>query len=135
MTYPSASEFDAWNTQKKRLHTSEPQILFKEGDVWWCSLGVNVGSETLGKGQAFTRPVIVLKKLSQEACVIVPVTSQPPRAIGTWFHQMHFAGRDQFAMMHQLRMVSVKRFTYRMLELPEPDFAELKVAVKGLLAL
>ena len=46
-----------------------------------------------------------------------------------------FAGRDQFAMMHQLRMVSIRRFSSRLLELPEAEFAALKVAVRGLLDL
>ena len=98
-------------------------------------MGVNVGSEVMGKGAKFTRPVIVLRKLSQEACVVLPTTSQPPPHLGSWYHQMHFNGRDQFVMLHQIKMVSVRRFGSRMLELPEPDFVAIQNAVKNLLGL
>ncbi|MFT2719752.1 type II toxin-antitoxin system PemK/MazF family toxin [Deinococcus sp. A31D244] len=138
MTLPSGptnTDFDNWCQQKKQLHASAPTLVFKEGEVWWCSVGANVGSEALGKGPKFTRPVIVLKKLSQEACIVVPVTSQQPKQLGTWYHGMHFNGRDQFVMMHQLRMVSVRRFGSRLVELPEADFSSLKQAIKGLLTL
>lgn len=132
---PTNADFDNWCHQKKQLHAITPTLVFKEGEVWWCSVGANVGSEVLGKGPKFTRPVIVLKKLSQEACIVVPVTSQRPKQLGTWYHAMHFNERDQFVMMHQLRMVSVRRFGSRMVELPEADFTGLKTAIKGLLTL
>lgn len=134
-TGPTNADFDAWNEEKKVLNASTPGLIFKEGEVWWCSVGANVGSEVFGKGTKFTRPVIVLRKLSQEACVVLPVTSQPPPRLGSWYHQMNFNGRDQFVMMHQVRMVSVRRFGSRLSTLPEPDFAALQQAVRQLLGL
>ena len=38
---------------KKRLHN------FKEWEIWWCSIGENVGVEINGKGSHFMRPVII----------------------------------------------------------------------------
>jgi hypothetical protein len=38
--------------------------LFKEREVWWCSIGLNVGDEEFWKGAYFTRPVLVFKKYS-----------------------------------------------------------------------
>ncbi len=64
--------FDDWNDKKKRLHDSRPNILFKEGQIWWCSLGVNVGEEVLGKGPMYRRPVIVVRKITHNSCVVIP---------------------------------------------------------------
>jgi hypothetical protein len=38
--------FDDWNDQKKNLDKSAPTPpLFKEREIWWCTYGVNIGSE------------------------------------------------------------------------------------------
>ena len=57
-------DFDKWNNKKKQLHVRTNAPTFKEREVWWCSLGANIGTEQNGKGQNFTRPVLVLRKFS-----------------------------------------------------------------------
>ncbi len=56
--------FDSWNTKKKEIDTSvsNEKIYFREGDIWWCTIGINVGAESNGKGFEFRRPVLVYKK-------------------------------------------------------------------------
>ena len=132
---PTPADFDAWNEQKKRLHAAARAPIFREGQVWWCALGVNVGSEVYGKGPKWTRPVIVLRKLSREAAVVVPVTSQQPARVSDWYFPMRWAGRDQWAMLHQTRMVSAARFTSRMVELPGSDLLALKAAFRAFMGL
>jgi hypothetical protein len=38
-------DFDAWNTNKKIIHTKHTNKLYHKQEIWWCSLGVNVGFE------------------------------------------------------------------------------------------
>jgi len=38
-------DFDKWNMKKKKLDKNKRDLLFKEGEIWWCSLGVNIGEE------------------------------------------------------------------------------------------
>lgn len=78
--------FDVWNGVKKFLESRTEKILFKEGDIWWTSLGINIANESCGKGDTFRRPVLVIKKLSGNAAIIVPLTSQ--EKIGTWFQEI-----------------------------------------------
>ncbi|WP_027460396.1 type II toxin-antitoxin system PemK/MazF family toxin [Deinococcus murrayi] len=138
---PTAADFDAWNEEKKALHAAGGPPIFREGQVWWCAVGVGIGSEVYGKGPGgvigppFTRPVIVLRKLSREACVIVPVTSRQPARVSDWYHPMRWRGRDQWAMLHQTRMVSAARFRSRMVELPDSDFRALRAAFRAFMGL
>ena len=44
-------DFDQWNIKKKKHDTSKRYLFFKEGEIWWCSLGVNVCEEVYGKGR------------------------------------------------------------------------------------
>jgi mRNA-degrading endonuclease toxin of MazEF toxin-antitoxin module len=132
---PTPADFDAWNIQKQAIHAAARWPIFREGQVWWCALGVNVGSEVYGKGPQRTRPVIVLRKLSRESCIVVPVTSVQPTRLSDWYHPMRWAGRDQWAMPHQVRMVSAGRFGSRMVDLPESDFRALKAAFRAFMGL
>lgn len=65
--------FDAWNNRKKELEDKTAQYLFKTGDVWWCAVGLNVGTESCGKGNDYQRPVLVLKKLSNDSFIGIPL--------------------------------------------------------------
>lgn len=42
-------DFDSWNEQKKQLENTQKTVLFKEREIWWTSIGVNIGNESCGK--------------------------------------------------------------------------------------
>jgi mRNA-degrading endonuclease toxin of MazEF toxin-antitoxin module len=119
--------FDSWNDLKKVVDNSDNKILFKEGEVWWVTLGLNIGDESYGKGENFRRPVIVFRKLSATSCICIPLTSKEKN--GSWYYSFEADGVKRCAMMHQMRMLSTKRFENRMLTISESDFLELKNAV------
>jgi mRNA interferase MazF len=48
--------------------------LFREREIWWCSVGENVGMEISGKGAFFRRPVLVLRKLDAFTFIGAPLT-------------------------------------------------------------
>ncbi len=58
------------------LRAEDKKVLFKEGEIWWCSIGMNVGTEIFGKGRRFTRPVLVFKKFGSYSFLGIPITSQ-----------------------------------------------------------
>lgn len=56
-------DYDKWNILKQHLEKKEGIYRgFKEADVWWVSLGVNIGDEQDGKSSHFSRPVLILRK-------------------------------------------------------------------------
>ena len=70
--------FLEWIGLKQRLHDNQHKPpLVSERDMWWASIGENVGSEINGKGTVFTRPVVILKKLSHGFYFVAPTTTKP----------------------------------------------------------
>ncbi len=126
-------DFDAWNSKKKYLDANKRDLLFKDGEIWWCSLGMNIGEEVYGKGADFRRPVIVLKKLSRNSCIVLPTSTQ--KREGSWYHYLRVQDKDRWVLMNQMRFISANRLYVRESALSRDEFAELKKSVAGLLGL
>lgn len=70
-------DFDNWINKKKDCHykTAKPPM-FKERDIWWVSIGVNVGFEEDGKHEKFIRPVLVLRKFNRFMFLGIPMSTR-----------------------------------------------------------
>jgi len=52
--------FSEWFGLKMKLHDrQQTPPLVSEREIWWASVGENVGSEINGKSALFSRPVII----------------------------------------------------------------------------
>ena len=92
--------FLEWIKLKEKLHdTQHVPPLVKERDLWWISFGENVGSEMNGKSNLFSRPGIILKKLSREFYLVAPTTSQ--RKEGSWYVEITQEGKSMYVCLHQ----------------------------------
>jgi mRNA-degrading endonuclease toxin of MazEF toxin-antitoxin module len=99
-------DFDRWNELKKKLESDARDEIayYEEGDIWWCSLGLNLGSEQDGKNELFERPVLVLRKFNERMAMILPLTSKIKES------QYHIILDENSVILSQTRLVSVKRF-------------------------
>ena len=128
------SLYDEWNERKKDIaFPSFRNIYFREGDIWWCSLGLNVGRESYGKGKEFRRPILVLKKLSSDICIILPLSSK--EKIGTWFIDVTFQEHKRYVLLYQIRMLHTKRFQRKLGQLDEKGMFRVKEKLGKLLEL
>ena len=120
-------DFDKWNTKKKRLdgHEYQPPLV-SEGDLWWCAVGENVGIETSGKSEHFTRPVVVLKKFGRLGFFGIPTTTK--KREGTWYVSFVHKEVPEVAMLSQARVFSYKRLDKKMGTLDAGDFIKVKEA-------
>lgn len=111
-------DFDKWNKKKKTLNANDTEPLyFREGDIWWVHLGVNIGYEIDGKQGNFARPVIVLRKYNMYSFLALPLTtrtnSSPYKiAVGD------VAGKLAFAIVSQLRNIDSRRLYQKIGWLP-----------------
>ncbi len=119
-----AEIYNDWNQKKQILDSRNRNLLFKEGEIWWCSLGINIGEEVYGKGSEFRRPVVILKKLTNNSCIVFPITSKPRS--GTWYHKICVHKQSRWIMLNQIRSISANRFLKRDASIPLEDFIELK---------
>lgn len=126
-------DFNAWNEHKKGLEEVKQKFLFKQGEVWWCAVGINVAEESCGKGIVFGRPVLVLKKLSNRSIIGIPLSTK--RKTGTWFVDVKVQDNDVSALLYQVKMFSVNRFQRRLTTLDSKDFENVKEKLKTLLEL
>ena len=101
-------DFDAWNkikqeTDKKIL---PEDFFFYEREIWWCSLGKNIGVEVNGKDEGFERPGIILKVFNKDMIWVLPITSSVKRS--KFYHNFIFNNIEQSVMITQIRTISSK---------------------------
>jgi len=118
--------FDKWNNLKKSLDLKKTNKQAREGEIWWCGVGRNIGSEINGKSQFFSRPVLIYKRYSEYLIKVIPVTSKehtPP-----FYYRTFFEGRDPDLALHQSRTISSSRIYSRICELGTEKFPAIKRA-------
>ncbi len=120
-------DFNSWNEKKKLIHSADFQRFVNEREIWWCSIGLNVGDEEDGKNDQFERPVLVIKKFNRNIVLVVPLTTK----LKTNKYYFHFKDpQGQFAaILSQLRLISTKRFTRRIHRIRQDQFDEIKQAI------
>lgn len=123
-------DFDGWIELKKDMNELGKLPTINEGEVWWCGVGTNVGVEISGKGKRYSRPVLVLKKLSKFGFMAIPLTSKPKK--GSWYVSFEFQEKAQTAVVGQARVVSASRLYGKMGELPKSDFNKVKAGFLNL---
>ncbi len=128
-----SDEYNAWNIRKKNLQiaTRNKNLYFKEKDVWWCAVGLNIGEESNGKGEYFRRPILIIKKLSADLCIGLPLTSK--RKIGSWFIDILLEKETRYVMLYQIRIFHKKRFQHKIGNVSDEDFFKVKQKLKVLL--
>lgn len=114
-------DFDRWIAKKKEYHyrkTIPP--LFKERDIWWMSIGVNVGFEEDGKNSNFVRPVLIVKKFNRELFLGIPMSTKIKN--NQYYIQVTVKGKNVSVLSSQIRVLSSKRMWNKLAELDQNDF-------------
>ena len=84
-------KFNNWNELKQQLNDNDNNIKFRARDIYFMSVGQNIGKGTYEKGEEFLRPVLVYKKLSKETFFGIPLTSKEKQ--GAYFFNFTSKGK------------------------------------------
>lgn len=122
--------FDDWIKVKKNLQFEHKIPAIAEGEIWWCGVGKNVGVEINGKNEQFSRPVIIFKKLSRLGFLAIPLSTQAHT--GSWYIDFTFRGKNEVAVLSQIKIMSVSRLYTRLGEIDETDFRRIKEGFRKL---
>jgi mRNA-degrading endonuclease toxin of MazEF toxin-antitoxin module len=123
--------FVRWLRLKQALHQQKHKPpLISEGDIWWASIGENIGREIHGKSERFSRPVIVYKKLSRETFLAIPTSTKI--TTGTWYVPFEEKGRPIVACLNQIRVIDYRRLSSKIETLSTEDFCRIQDGFKKL---
>jgi len=126
-------DYSRWHALKAELNRrrSNNKRFIKERQVWYCAIGVNIGSEQDGKGNDFSRPVVIFKVFNRDIFLGIPLTSTlrfPPHYTPTFIH-----GREGAAILSQVRLFDRKRLIRYMGMVDQNNFSEIQRDLKALL--
>ncbi|MEK7066302.1 MAG: type II toxin-antitoxin system PemK/MazF family toxin [Patescibacteria group bacterium] len=124
--------FTNWVRLKIRIHiTEDKNLYFYEREIWWASLGANIGYEQNGKNEMYERPVLVLKKFNKYIFWGLPLTSQKKN--GKYYFEIKYNGESFSVILSQLKLMSSKRLLRNIRTMPKEEFDKIRERIKGLI--
>ena len=124
-------DFTRWSQMKEQLDALDRKYIpiFHEREIWWCSVGLNVGYEVYGKGSAYRRPVLILKKHNKFTFYGLPLGSTTKQ--NSYHHPITINQRRGSILLSQGRTYSGNRLSNRIVKLPESQFEMIVQAYKN----
>ena len=125
-------DFDGQNIQKKNINEQIAVPFWHERELWWCTLGMNIGFEQDGSDIEYRRPVIILKGLSKQTCLIIPLTTSTNK------HRLRPAiglveDKEACALLSQMKVIDTKRLVKKIGNLDKKTFEDIRKTVKDML--
>lgn len=114
---------DDWNKLQKELSDKTAPIFCNTREIWWCSLGMNIGTELYGKNNLFERPALVLKVYNKETILVAPLTSK--FKAGKYYASVTFGEVVSRAVLSQVRTISTKRLSRKIGRIAKENFQEV----------
>ena len=125
--------FKAWARLKRKLQDQKTLPAgYKERDIWWVSLGHNVGVEEDGKNENFDRPVLIVKGFSKYLFWAVPLSTTEKR--GKYYHPVMVNGNLSVILLSQLRTLDTRRLISKYGMLNQKDFSEVRSKLRDFLS-
>ena len=121
-----------WTQCKIAIDHSRIRAFPRKKEIWWASLGINVGVEINGKHRTFERPVLVIKAFNADSFLVVPISSKIKD--NEYLYKFHNdLGEENVAVLSQMRTISDKRFIRKSQVMNSKDFDQIISKVSGFL--
>lgn len=123
---------------KTEINNEKVRPFFHEREVWFSSLGENIGFEQDGSGEKFLRPMLVLQKFNNEVAWVLPLTRT--EKTGKYYFRISLTtddgkidDRPSVVILTQIRLIDTKRLQYKVGNVVESEFVAIKEALVALL--
>lgn len=122
-------DFITWSSKKIIVDAKEDKTIpyFQEREIWYCTMGCNVGYEQDGKGIEFWRPVLIVKKYNKYLFTGIPLTSKK-KNFPFYFPLGMIDGHDAMAILSQTKAYSSKRLVNKIGMLNTDTYTDIKKA-------
>jgi mRNA interferase MazF len=124
-------DYDRWNVHKKALNADSRLLKFHEREIWWCSIGVNVGSEQHSQTLNFSRPVLIVRTFTSTLFWGIPLTTKVKETSSFRFSLL-LDGVQNDALIMQMRAFDSRRLQRKMLTLEKEQHAALVSRIRGI---
>lgn len=125
-------DYDSWNNLKKKINAADPEIFYHKREIWWCSLGNNIGSEQDGTGINFDRPVLVVRGFNKKSLLILPLSTKI-KTNRYYFLIGKIHDREASVVLSQIRLIDSNRLIRKIGTLDKSKFDKLKTALIAVL--
>ena len=128
-------KFDKWNEVKKSTQQKKRKLGMKPREIFWVKIGQNLGSEEYGKGKDFARPVIIVRRLTSDLFIGIPITTTIKN--NDYFHSFIYTNKsrgivENSAMILQVKTFSIKRVLSKIGTVNKDDFEKILDKTKSL---
>lgn len=117
-------DFLSWHKFKNIVNDKNNRVFYHEREVWWCAIGLNIGNEIDGKGDFYTRPVLIIKGFSPEVLLCLPFSTRPKK--GKYYSVFELNNIKSTVILSHVRMIDAKRLNKKMGTIGLVDFARIK---------
>jgi len=125
-------DHDNWNVFHKNLDSNDNIPFFKEREVWWTVLGINVGHEEDGKGEQYSRPFLILRKFGKYTFAGIPLSTT--KKISRLHYRFVFIeGVESVALLGHNRSFDSRRLLEKIGTVDEITFQGIRKAAKDIL--
>ncbi|MCX6716744.1 MAG: type II toxin-antitoxin system PemK/MazF family toxin [Candidatus Taylorbacteria bacterium] len=122
--------FKDWAILKPKIHFLDRSPFPNKREIWWASVGQNIGVETNGKNDHFERPVLVIKVFNKDSSLIAPISSKMKS--GKYFFEfLNIYGEENIINLSQLRTLSSRRLLRKIGELDNSNFEKVIDIIKS----
>lgn len=128
---PPEKRFDEWNALKKTIDHNNRGPFFHEREIRWCAIGENIGREISGKGERFSRPILIVRKYGNGSFFGIPLSSKPHT--GIWYTRILVNGIPETALLSQSGSFSANRLFSKIDRISEEDFGRILQSLEELL--
>ena len=116
-------QFEQWGSMKQKIHFFKPEIYANTREIWWCSIGFNIGTELYGKHELFERPVLVLKVFNRKTIKVIPLTSRKHE--GRYYVPVTHKNITSYASITHTKTVSTKRISRKIGRIDQTQFNKI----------
>jgi len=129
-------DYSKWHDIKSQIEISDRETRFRDREIWWCSLGANVGFEQDGKNEKYERPVLVFRKFNKDVFWGIPLTSKEKDSKFYYKLILNIKNNNEkteekisWAILSQLRLLSGKRLIRRIARVNKNTFKEVEMGI------
>ena len=124
-------DFNSWNTLKQGIELHTKKVYANQREIWWSSIGINIGSESCGKNNLFERPVLILKVISKDLLLVAPLSTKNKN--NKYHIEIDVTKGKSYLLLEHIKTMSTKRLTRKIDRVSKDVFKNVCSQYKNLL--